>query len=104
MAIGEIKKQGSWGWCVLCEKAIEPDVFWKIGLSDNYKCPFEACDGAGIGIDLWEINEDSSSIPEAWPSNEAPVHGEMYSLYNSVYDATQDQTKLTTKPDGSEEE
>ena len=88
MTIGEIKKRGNWGWCLLCEQAIHPDVFWEIGLSDHYKCPFLDCDGAEIGIDLWEIGVDGGKIPETWPTDETPVHGETYLLYGN--DISQD--------------
>lgn len=104
MAIGEITKQGNWGWCVHCEKAIDPDVFWKLWVSNNYKCPFDGCEGTGIGIDLWEIGADDTSQHETWPTNETPTHGAIYPLYNSVYDATQEHTKFDTKLDSSEDD
>lgn len=101
MGLMQINKKGNWGWCIHCERAIDPDIFWEIGQSSDHKCPFDDCDGSGIGVDLEEIPADSPEDirPQNWPTDQKPVHGNRYPLYKEDDDDDDGDTTMLIRKD-----
>lgn len=66
-------KEDDWMWCLHCERFFQALNLRKDILGDYEACPFDDCDGVGIGSDIWIWNKWAEGN-DKWPKSTGELH------------------------------